>query len=147
MNDASLSIALVDPGTTAGTAGKIVLGELLSSPLQVLGPLTPTGSAYVTLSISSPNVNPAPNPLPAVIIQWSDIGSFSTLNVSTTGDLSAFIASAANFNLQNVLAGIQSILNMIQSWTGLPIMQTKIPLIDKSLSEVFNFVAEGLEAA
>ena len=144
-NDASLSIALVDPGTTANTAGKIVLGELLGSPLAVLGPLTPTGSAFVTLSISSPNVNPAPNPLPAIILQWSDIGNLTAPQVSTTGDLTAFIASAANFNLANVLAGIQSILNMIQSWTGLSIMQTKIPLIDKSLGEVFDFVSEAVK--
>ncbi len=144
-NDASLSIALVDPNTTANTANKIVLAEILNSPLAILGSLTPTGSAYINLSISSPNVMPAPNPLPGVTVEWASIGNLTNPTVTTSGDLSAFISAAANFNLSNVLAGIQSVLNMISAWTGLPIMQTKIPLVNRSLADIFDFVSEAVK--
>jgi hypothetical protein len=144
-DNATLSIALVDPGTdTVASPGKITLSEILNDPLAVLGSLDLDGSANVTFEISSNQVTPQPDPLPGVIIDWADLNNLSPV-VTPTGDLTAYIAEAANFNLANALNGIQSILSMISDWTGLAILDTEIPLINRSIGDLFDFVAAASE--
>jgi len=137
-NPATLSLSLVDPGTTAAD-NRITLGEIIDSPLGVLGAPTLVGSAVVTLSISSSLVNPQPNPLPGVELTWADLNNPVPAFI-LTGDFSAYFQAATNFNLNSALAGIQAILGLIDDWVDVPLLDTKIPLIDISLAEVFDFV-------
>ncbi len=145
--DATFHLQLADPGTGAAADGKITLGELLSpsSALKVITNATTTinGAAKIELPLAPiSGVTPA-GANPKLTLNWADLGNLSSLTV-TDQDLDSYLAGATNFNADTALAGIEAIINLIQGWSNVDLMNTKIPFINKKLSDVFDFASKAL---
>ncbi|HEY7118485.1 MAG TPA: NosD domain-containing protein, partial [Tepidisphaeraceae bacterium] len=136
-NPASVTLPLVDG---YNNDGKITLTELLSNPALAIGTPTTAAAAQLVLNVTGLS---GTGPNPTLSITWGDITDPSTINVTISPDLQAGINNAIGFNTGSILAGIQQIINLISAWGGNALLNTKIPLINKTVKQLFDFVGKA----
>ena len=133
---ASITLPLVD---NYNHDGKITVTELLSNPVTALGTPVFDGAAQVVFQVTG---LPGTGPNPQLTLNWADLSSSAVPTINPNADLIAGINAAIGFNAQTILAGIQTVLNLINSWAGSSLLNTKIPLIQKTVNQLFDFVGK-----
>ncbi|HZL38153.1 MAG TPA: right-handed parallel beta-helix repeat-containing protein, partial [Tepidisphaeraceae bacterium] len=136
-NPASISLPLVDG---PDNDGKITLTELLANPLSAIGTPVVDGAAQAVLNVTG---LPGAGPNPQITLNWGNVTDPSTLTVNVNADLQQGLDNILGFNTGSITAGIQSVLNLISSWGGNSLLNTKIPLINKTVKQLFDFVTKA----
>lgn len=146
---ASFNAQLVDPGTDAAD-GKITFNELFNALSNNVSSLVPTptlsGSANLTLPLTvTPNIFGAGAPAaPAATVTWTDITDPNTLNVSFNADTSKLL-DLQNLSFQGIIQAILQGVQYIASVEKTSFLNTKLPLLNKSVSEIIGAADQLLQ--
>ena len=133
------SVALPLGSGAAGT--HLTLTQLLADPSQLFAtPPKITGMAHVVLPLTG---LPGQTGTPQVVLNWGNISDTSTLSVDTSTINFSALNPLANFDASTVLSSINSLLTLIEQWGGSSIMKTDIPLINKPISDVLDYVSDA----
>ncbi len=125
----------------SGSAGThLTLTDLLASPADLFGTPSFTGTASVNLPLSG-LPGQSTNPLPYLGLELGGHYRHQRRYPDTNIDFSK-LNPLANFDASSVLSSITSVLNLIEQWGASSIMKTDIPLINKPVSSVLDFVTE-----
>ena len=130
------TLSFVDPGMGPAADGRITLGEILGDPLAIFGPVTFDGAAEINLPLTSPLIQPTD--MPYVNVSWTDISDFGTIALDI--DIAALIAFATDFDFSTALSGVGSIVDMIAGWVTDEILNTKLPYVDLTVGELFDYI-------
>ncbi|MGA2499268.1 MAG: hypothetical protein ABSH20_16130, partial [Tepidisphaeraceae bacterium] len=135
-NNATIAVPFVVPG---GSGTQITLTKLQANPpATALGTPTTDGKAQVVFPLTG---LPSPGSGPQITIAWADISKPGTAVVTpqNLGDLSP----GSNYSASDATAGIQAVINLINGWANLPLLNTNIPLVGSALKSVFDFISKG----
>ena len=138
---ASAKLVFEDPNKNDD---KITLAEILANltnPGAVTGTPELDGTIDVMLPLEKiPGITPeGSNPFIQII--WDPI-QLDTPPQIITNDLDSYFEGASNFDISTALSGIEKILEMIGLWADTEILNYKLPLIEVSISDVFDFAGE-----
>jgi Ca2+-binding RTX toxin-like protein len=139
---AAFNAQLVDPGTDAAD-GKISFSELFNALSNNISSLVPsptlTGSANLTLPLSvTPNIFGAGAPAaPAATVTWTDIRDPNTLSVNFNADTSKLL-DFQNISMAGVIQAILQGVQYIASLEKFSFLSTKLPLLNKSVSDLIG---------
>ena len=95
------------------------------------------------LPITSGNLaNPGPDP--QIQFAWSNLGDLKSAvpTTSNVGDLSG----TKSFAIKPIMAGFSSILTLITQWEDSSNLNTDIPFVDKTISQLVNFSGDTTSA-
>ena len=139
--DARLTLDLADPGATPD--GKITARELAGDPGGVFANLAVDGAVQAVLPlVRLPGMEPTTNP--EIILSWTDLGDVNSLvRPPQTQDLADYVNQATSFDPAAANGGIEAIQSLIGGWANVGLLNTKIPLVNKSIGGVFNYVDEA----
>ncbi|MDZ4819489.1 MAG: hypothetical protein SGJ20_11000, partial [Planctomycetota bacterium] len=152
---ASLGIALRDP--TAVPDGKLTLKEIQDLTAQsnlasILESPSLNGKLHVDLPIAWPAGLPQPNcgPDPLKIVAdwtWQNINDLSTppqIGQPTSETVQCYANALTQFDINTVLAGLQYLLTMFQKLASNQVLNTPLPLINKTPAELAPFVQKAI---
>ena len=135
----TLSVALIDPDTQAGTTGRITLPELLtglgSLTSLVNGPVL-TGFANLTLPVrmAVPVGGISLDPQARILVSWPDITVPATLNVQLQ-NLDVLL-DFEHLGFGNFVSALQNIVSYLRSIESLGFLGQKLPLVNRSISNL-----------
>ncbi|NOS71718.1 MAG: hypothetical protein HOP33_17550, partial [Verrucomicrobia bacterium] len=135
----NLSLSLKDPGTQAGTAGRITLPELLGGldnlTSLVNGPVI-TGFANVTLPVrmAVPVSGITLDPQARILVSWPDITNTGALNVQLQ-NLDVLL-DFEHMGFQQFVSALQSIVTYLRSIESLDFLNKKLPVVNRSISNL-----------
>ncbi len=140
---ATVTLPLSDPDGDQ----RITLAELTNNLLGSTGVIRGVicdGAVRVNLPITPiPGVTPD-GAHPTIDLFWSDVCDPSTLKFTPT-DLDQLFAAATNFDAGAIVGAIHQLIEKLDAWSGLKLLQLKIPWVDLKLADVLNVFSDYLK--
>ena len=85
-----------------------------------------------------------PTTHPEIRLSWTDLGDVNSLvRPPQTQDLTDYVNRTTTFDPAAANVGIEAIRSLIGGWANVGLLNTKLPLINKSIAGVFNYVNEA----
>src|SRR5262249_9414186 len=148
-----IEVKLHDPGQGAALDGLIRLEELgpITSALvtsQVIGEGDPSDGQQDVELTGNFSVSVFNFPLLSDLglsLKWPNVNDLSTVTIAPAlGGTGQKILDFLNVNANQIVSGIDTLASGFQQLTGVDVLATKIPLLNKSLGEILNGPAKDI---